>query len=205
MTRLTQIFIAALFISALFMPACNNKTDAGQSGRVTATGNADIGGPFELVDQDGQPFSHQDLLGQPHLVYFGFAYCPDVCPLALQQMGAALSTVDKDASFFLPVFISVDPERDTPKALKSYVQNNGFPKGLIGLTGSLEQIETAKAAYKIYSNKVEDPASAGDYTVDHASLIFLMDETGKFRDVFTHNTTTEEITARLRKFKKSGR
>jgi len=205
MTRLTQIFIAALFVSALFMPACKNKSETAQSGQITATGEADIGGPFELVDQDGQTFTDRDLLGQPQLIYFGFAYCPDVCPLALQQMGAALSEIDPDGRFFQPVFITVDPDRDTPDALKTYVQNNGFPKSLIGLTGSEEQIETAKAAYKIYSNKVEDPANPGEYTVDHASLIFLMDKNGKFKDVFTHNTTTEDITARLRKFKKSGR
>jgi len=117
-------------------------------------------------------------------------------------MGAALDEVDPDGDFFQPIFITVDPERDTPNMLKIYVSNNGFPKNLIGLTGSTEQVEAAKSAYKIYSQKVPDPSGGEDYTVDHLSLIYLMDKKGKFVDVFTHASTTEDITKRLKAYKK---
>ena len=174
---------------------------SGQSGQVVTSGQANIGGDFTLVNHDGETVTQDDIKGKPQLIYFGFSFCPDVCPLALQQMGASLAKVDPDGDYFRPIFISVDPERDTPKALNVYVTNNGFPKGLIGLTGTQEQIDDAKAAYKIFSQKVEDPDSAAGYTVDHVSLIFLMDKEGQFADVFTHETTTDEIISRLKAYK----
>ena len=118
-------------------------------------------------------------------------------------MGAALEQVDPDGEIYTPIFISVDPERDTPDSLKLYVTANGFPKNLMGLTGTLEQVEAAKTAYKVYSQKVADPGSSADYMVDHASLIFLMDKGGKFVDVFTHTTPVSELSARLKVYKKS--
>ncbi len=191
----------------LTFTACKSETStdksAGQSGTVVAAGKADIGGSFELINQDGITTTDQDILGKPQLIYFGFSFCPDVCPTALQQMGYALSEVDPDGTYFRPIFISVDPERDTPESLKTYVSNNGFPKGLVGLTGSSEQVETAKAAYKIFSQKVADPDSAAGYTVDHVSLIFLMDKHGDFADVFTHSTTTDIMIKKLRAYKQA--
>lgn len=192
------------FLSALALAACQpveTEQASGQSGKVIVTGQANIGGPFTLVNQDGVTITQDDIKGKPQLIYFGFSFCPDVCPLALQQMGASLAKVDPGGDYFRPIFISVDPERDTPEALKVYVTNNGFPKGLIGLTGTQAQIDTAKTAYKIFSQKVEDPDSAAGYTVDHVSLIFLMDKDGNFADVFTHKTTTDEIISRLKSYK----
>jgi len=202
-------FLSVLTLSSLLVLAsCGQDRSDGdkpaRSGPVTAIGVADIGGPFELIDHNGVPFTDQDLLGKPQLIYFGFAFCPDVCPLALQQMGMALSEVDPNGDYYRPVFISVDPERDTPESLNVYVTNTGFPKNLIGLTGTAQQVSGAKAAYKIYSQKVPDPESEAGYTVDHASLIYLMDKDGKFVDVFTHDSTTQEIIEALNAFK-SGR
>lgn len=187
----------------VLLPACEQNT--AQSGPVTVTGVADIGGPFTLTNQDGETVTEKDFLGKPQLIYFGFSYCPDVCPLALQQMGAAQAQVDPKGEFFQPIFFSVDPERDTPESLKLYVTANGFPKNLIGLTGTIEQVEAAKAEFKIYSQKVDDPDLTDGYTVDHVSLIYLMDKDGQFVDVFTHNSTVDDIAARLKQYKKSGK
>jgi protein SCO1/2 len=187
---------------SLSLVSCEQNQTA-SSGQVTSIGSASIGGPFDLINQDGQAVTDQDILGQPQLIYFGFSYCPDVCPLALQQMGQALSEIDTDGKIFKPIFISVDPERDTPEALKLYVTSNGFPKNLVGLTGSLEQVERAKKAYKIYAAKAEDPESTAGYTVDHASIIYVMDANGEFLDAFTHETQVPEMVSRLRHIKKN--
>lgn len=188
--------VLGLTACLLLIPACNSKPDICAS-PVVSTGKAAIGGPYTLINQDGITVTEADFIGKPQLIYFGFSFCPDVCPTALQQMNYALMDIDPDGEIFQPIFISVDPERDTPAMLKSYVSSNNFPKGLIGLTGTVEQVEAAKTAYKIYSAKSEDPVSSAGYTVDHASLVFLMDETGDFADVFTHATTLPEMKTRL--------
>jgi len=197
MTRFLILCFCLIFGSV----ACTDQT--AQSGPVIVSGKADIGGAFDLIDQDGNIVTDQDIIGKPQLIYFGFSYCPDVCPTALMQMGLAQSKVDPSGENFRYIFISVDPERDTPENLKLYVTSNGFPKNLIGLTGSAEQIETTKTAYKMFSQKVDDPGSTAGYTIDHASLIFLMDQQGEFADVFTHSTTPDEMVKRLKQFQKN--
>lgn len=194
----------ALFLTgSLAVTGCNQQT--AKSGQVTVTGTANIGGPFELVNQDGETVTFEDIKGKPQLIYFGFSYCPDVCPLALQQIGMAQAAVDPKGEYFQPIFFSVDPERDTPESLKLYITANGFPKNLIGLTGTVEQVEAAKKAYKIYAQKTPDQDLTGGYTVDHVSLIYLMDKNGAFVDVFTHNSEVPDIIKRLKAFKKSGK
>ena len=191
-------------ILATGLSGCNPQQTA-QSGPVTVTGKADIGGPFTLVNQDGDIVTEKDIHGKPQLIYFGFSYCPDVCPLALQQMGAAQAKVDPKGEIFQPIFFSVDPERDTPESLKLYITANGFPKNLMAFTGTVEQVDAAKLAYKIYAQKAEDPDLTGGYTVDHVSLIYLMDANGEFVDVFTHNSTVDDIAKRLAAYKKANR
>jgi len=181
--------------------ACNNGSETARSGQVTATGVAAIGGAFTLIDHNGQTVTEADLLGRPTLTYFGFTYCPDVCPTALQSLGAALAPIDPKGDYFNTVLFSVDPERDTPELLKQYVKAPGFPKGLIGLTGDIEEVEAAKLSYKIYAAKVIDD-SASDYLVDHASLIYLFDAGGKFVDVFTHGTSVADMRETLARYKK---
>lgn len=195
-------FFAVLYFgfTLLSLNACEGPT--ARSGPVTATGDAQIGGAYTLVNHNGETVTDQTFVGKPQLIYFGFSYCPDVCPLALQQLGTALAQVDPKGEIFQPIFISVDPERDTPDALKLYVTARGFPKNLVGLTGSREQVEVAKTVYKIYSQKVEDPDSTAQYSIDHVSLVYLMDKNGKFADVFTHSTTVPEMIKRLKTFKK---
>ncbi len=194
-------FLISICLGAMFITGCQEPT--ARSGKVVVSGEAQIGGPYTLVNHHGETVTEANFIGRPQLIYFGFSYCPDVCPTALQQIGIALEEVDPEGTFFQPILISVDPERDTPESLAQYVTARGFPKGLIGLTGTSEQIEAAKLAYKVYSAKVNDPELTGGYTIDHASLIFLMDENGKFADVFTHNVTTADMARRLKAFKAS--
>ncbi len=194
-------FVLTSILGLSLIAGCEQPT--ARSGPVVVSGDAQIGGPYELINHKGETVTEASFLGRPQLIYFGFSYCPDVCPTALQQMAIALDEVDPDGTYFQPILISVDPERDTPESLAQYVSASSFPTGLVGLTGSKEQIEAAKLAYKVYSAKVEDPELTGGYTIDHASLVFLMDENGKFADVFTHNATTADMARRLADFKKS--
>ena len=155
MPRLRLSLIAAVCTStALLLTACGqqntNTTKTAQSGQVTAhSGTAAIGGAFTLVDHTGKTVTNKDFLGKPQLIYFGFADCPDVCPTALQQMGAALALAGDAATLYQPIFITVDYERDTPEKMAQYVTANGFPKGLVGLTGTKEQVDVAKKAFKV--------------------------------------------------------
>jgi protein SCO1/2 len=205
--NLYMSFGAALLITGISLGACNNSQDAqaGRSGRVTTSGAADIGGPFELIDQDGRVVTEASLLGKPHMVYFGFTFCPDICPTALQKMGAAQELLGAQGSDIGYVLTSIDPERDTPEILKQYVTASVFPKGLRGYTGSLEQIETAKKAYKVYATKADLDGSAGGYTVDHSDIIYFMDKDGKFVDYFISRTTPKDMAVRVRYHLKTGK
>ena len=170
-------------------------------GAVRTSGEATIGGPFELVAHTGAAMSEADFLGRPMLVYFGFTYCPDICPMSLQVMASALDRLEpEDAALFQPVLISVDPERDTPESLAAYVESPAFPEGLIGLTGTPEQVRAAADAYRVYYVKVEDDNTVADYLIDHSSIIYLMDSQGKFVEVFVHGTEPATIAARLERF-----
>jgi len=169
-----------------------------QSGSVTVvSGKANIGGAYELVDHTGKTVTNKDYLGKTQLIFFGFAFCPDVCPTALQKMGAALDMAGEAGNAYQAIFITVDPKRDTPEMLAQFVTANGFPDGLVALTGTQEQIDKVKKVFKVYGAKANDPTSAAGYTFDHTSLIYMMDENGGFIDVFSHRTTPKEIADRL--------
>ena len=203
---MSRIFLRTLMstLAVLGFAACG-PSQPGTSGPVTAvSGSAAIGGPFSLIDHHGKPVTEADFLGTPQLIYFGFAFCPDVCPTALQQMGAALELAGPAADHYQPIFITIDAERDTPEQLALFVTANGFPKNLIGLTGSKEQIGAAKKTFAVYGQKVEDSSSAAGFTYDHTSMIYLMDAKGEFVDVFTHGVTPQQIADRLISYKKTG-
>ncbi len=165
-----------------------------------AASAADVGGPFTLTAHTGARVTEADFRGRPMLVFFGFTYCPDVCPLTLQKLSIALDALDADGDAFQPIMISVDPERDTPEALAAYVDSNGFPDQLIGLTGSLDEIRAAAKAYRVHFEKSEDPDSTASYTVDHTSIIYLMDDEGRFVKPFTHAQTPAQIAEGLRTY-----
>lgn len=205
-TIMSRIFLATFMsaFAAVNFTGCG-PNEPGTSGPVTAVaGKAAIGGPFSLVDHNGKAVTEADYFGKPQLIYFGFAFCPDVCPTALQQMGAALALAGPAATHYQPIFITIDSERDTPEQLALFVTANGFPEGLIGLTGSQAQIDAAKKTFAVYGQKVEDSSSAAGFTYDHTSLIYLMDDKGEFVDVFTHGSTPQQIADRLISYKKTG-
>jgi protein SCO1/2 len=173
---------------------------AARSGPVRVSGEADIGGPFTLVNHHGETVTEADFRGRPMLIYFGFTYCPDICPMSLQVMGAALDQLPDDmAERVQPVLISVDPERDTPEQLAQYVDSEAFPDNLVGLTGTPAQVRNAADAYRVYYARIES-GGMSDYLMDHSSVIYLMDGEGKFVEVFPHGTAPDALAERLQHF-----
>jgi cytochrome oxidase Cu insertion factor (SCO1/SenC/PrrC family) len=153
-----------------------------------------IGGPFALIDHNGKPRTSEDFRGKLMLVYFGFTYCPDVCPTDLQNIGLALDQLGAAGETVQPLFITIDPERDTPEHLKDYVPM--FHPRLIGLTGDAAAIHAAAAAYRAYYAKV--PLGGGDYTVDHSSFIYVMGPDGQYLGFFPPGTPPERIAESIR-------
>ncbi|MBW7974604.1 SCO family protein [Bradyrhizobium sp. BR 10289] len=157
---------------------------------------AAIGGPFQLTDQHGAAVTDKNLKGKPTLIFFGYTHCPDVCPTSLFEISEVLRAMGKDADKVNAVFISVDPERDTPAVMKDYLAS--FDPHLEGLSG--DPAETAKVitSYRVYAKKV--PTKDGDYTMDHTALIYLMDRDGRFVSPFNLKRTPEEAAADLKKY-----
>ncbi|WP_027570001.1 SCO family protein [Bradyrhizobium sp. URHA0013] len=157
---------------------------------------AAIGGPFQLTDQNGKAITDKNLKGKPTLIFFGYTHCPDVCPTSLFEISEVLRALGKDADKVNAVFISVDPERDTPAAMKDYLSS--FDPHLEGLSG--DPAETAKVitSYRVYAKKV--PTKDGDYTMDHTALIYLMDRDGRFVSPFNLKRTPEEAAVDLKRY-----
>lgn len=163
--------------------------------KAAGAGLPSIGGTFQLVDKDGKVWKDTDFKGKPTLVYFGYSYCPDICPQALSHLTQAVEELG-GAHVIQPLFVTLDPERDDSEALKTYAQN--FHKDFIMLTGSQAQVDQAVKAYKVHAARVTEGADKGDYAVDHSSLIYLMDKEGNYRAHFNHQTPPEEIVKRVR-------
>jgi protein SCO1/2 len=161
-----------------------------------ATGVALVGGPFSLVNQDGKRVTEKDFLGKYMLVFFGYTYCPDVCPTELQVMTAALDAMGPEAEKIQPVFVSVDPQRDTPEVLKAYVEN--FGPRLVGLTGSADEIASVAKAYRVYYAKSGDKDSADAYLMDHSSIVYLMGPDGRFVKHFPYSTDAQKLSSELK-------
>ncbi len=173
----------AVAVSAIVV--VSGRGDAGPGSReVSSTGLPDVGGPFQLVNQDGQAVDQTLLNGKWSLVFFGFTYCPDYCPTTLGMLEATKRALGDRADEVQIVFISVDPERDTPQALKDYLSSDGFPEGVIGLTGTPEQVRAAADAYRAVYQKVGE----GDaYTLNHSLTIYLMGPDGRLRSALGHD------------------
>ncbi len=154
-----------------------------------------IGGPFRLVDQDARTVTDADLKGKWLLVYFGYTRCPDACPTALNDIAIALDDLGAKRGAFRPIFITVDPERDTPEVMKAYVES--FDAPILALTGTPAQLAEAAKSYRVYYAK--HPEQGGDYSMDHSSVIYVMDPDGRFTASFTPESTPEQIAERLRK------
>ena len=153
-----------------------------------------IGGPFTLVNQSGRTVTEADLAGHPSAIFFGFTYCPDVCPTALQVMSTALDSLGARADRIQPIFITIDPERDTPENMAAYVKH--FDERMVGLTGTPEQVRKAADVYKVFYKKGQGSGGA-DYLMDHTSVIYLMGPDGKFVGHFTHTTDSDKMAAEI--------
>jgi protein SCO1/2 len=162
-----------------------------------ATGKALIGGPFSLVDQTGKRVTEKDFAGRPMLVYFGYTSCPDVCPSGLQVISAALDRLGPKAANLAPLFITLDPERDTAEVLGPYLKS--FHPRLVGLTGSGEEVAAAAKAYRVYFSKEADEKNPASYTIDHSSYMYLMDGSGAYVAHFPHTVGVDELAAALAK------
>jgi protein SCO1/2 len=154
-----------------------------------------LGGAFSLQDHTGQRITERAFAGKLGLIYFGFTYCPDVCPTELGLMASALDLLGPDSARVLPMLITIDPARDTPEALADYVSR--FHPALIGLTGTDEEIAAAARAFRVYYRKV-NPPGASDYLMDHSSFIYLVGPDGKVRQLFRPNTPPETIAAAIK-------
>ena len=159
------------------------------------TGRPDIGGDFQLVDQNGRPVDQSLLQGKWTAVFFGFTYCPDVCPATLQTLEAASEALGPAGRDMQVVFISVDPQRDTPQALKDYTSNFTIPGGMHALTGTPEQVDAAAKAWRAYYRKRGEGA---DYTVDHFTSIYLMDPRGRFSRLIAHGRTPQQTAGEIK-------
>jgi protein SCO1/2 len=192
-TRILLIFAAFLsglvvvFVAILFV-----------TGRTSSSiGVAAVGGPFHLEDQSGKVVTDQDLKGKPYLVFFGYTHCPDICPTTLFDMSQVMKQLGPDADRTGALFITVDPERDTPAVMKDYLSN--FDPHVRGLTGDQTSIDAAIKEYRVYAKKV--PLKDGDYTMDHTAVVYLMDKNGNFIAPFdVTNQKPEAAAAELRRY-----
>ena len=160
------------------------------------SGGGGIGGAFTLVSQSGNKVSDKDFAGTPFLVFFGFTHCPDVCPTTLYETSEVLRALGNNADKLKVAFITVDPERDTPEALKNYL--GSFDPRIVGLTGSQEEIDRVTRAYRAYYRKV--PLKDGSYTMDHTALVYLMDKRGNFVGSFNVKRTPQEAAKELTRY-----
>lgn len=182
--------IAALGLYGLFAVGSSPKPQV-------VAGKALIGGPFSLLNQDGKRVTEKDFHGKFMLVYFGYTYCPDVCPAELQVMSAALDSLGEKADRVTPVFVTVDPERDTVEQMKAYVSN--FHPSLVGLTGTKEEIRAAAKAYRVYYARAKSESTT-DYLMDHASIVYLMGPDGAYLAHFPYGTNAEKMATGIAKF-----
>jgi protein SCO1/2 len=169
---------------------------AAQRGVFSPSQSVAVGGPFQLVDQSGRKVDQRLLKGKWSAVFFGFTYCPDVCPTTLFGLGQAEKLLGDQAKDFQTVFISIDPERDTPKAMGEYLANEAFPKAAVGLTGTPAEVATAARAYRVYYAK--QALDEGGYTMNHSAITYLMNPKGKLACIIAHDAAPDEIAAKIK-------
>ncbi|MEQ8805412.1 MAG: SCO family protein [Rhodospirillales bacterium] len=195
LVRRISLGLAALILVAVVAVIAEQRlTDSPRTG---AAPEVKIGGPFTLTDHTGRAVTEQDFRGKAMLIFFGYTYCPDVCPTSLTEISAAMDKLGPQAAKVVPILVSVDPERDTPEVLKDYVAH--FHPGIVGLTGTPEQIKQTARAYRVYYAKVPDQGGDKDaYLMDHSSVIYLMGPDGKFLAHFSTQTDAETMAAKIK-------
>ena len=187
---LCLVLAAVLAITTLVVVGGRDRAATGGQ-TVSETGQPSVGGPFTLIDQDGRPVDQTMLDGKWSLVFFGFTYCPEFCPTTLAELAAVQQRLGDKADDLQIVFVSVDPERDTPQQLKDYLSSDGFPKGTIGLTGTPDQVAQAAKAYRAYYEKVGEGEG---YTMNHSLTVYLMGPDGKFRTAVAYGLGPDKAT-----------
>ena len=197
--RLLIVILAGFVVGALGGAAALIVTSA-QGPKVETTGTALIGGPFTLVDQNGKTVTDRDFRGKYMLIFFGFTHCPDICPAELQVMSAALDALGSKADEVVPVFVTLDPERDTSEVVGTYVKN--FGKNFVGLTGSPSAIANAAKDYRVTYSKFEYNGKDVNYrySIDHSALVYLMDKDGQYLTHFTYGTPASKMTETMRSY-----
>ena len=185
-----SLAVMALAVMAAPLAACDRKPVAAASDTTLA-----IGGPFQLIDQDGRGVTEKDLRGKPTAMFFGFTYCPEVCPTTMAAMTRWLEQLGPKADRINVVFVSVDPERDKPAVLKEYLSN--FDRRIRGFTGPEPEIARTAKAYRVYYQKV--PTAGGGYTMDHSSAILLFDAKGRFVEPIGYGGPPERGLAALQR------
>ncbi len=197
-SRTSQILlVASAFLAGLVIFLGVILFATGRLSTAGGPGPSAIGGPFRLIDQTGAAITDQDMKGRPYLVFFGYTHCPDICPTTLFDVSEVLRALGPDVSRTGALFITVDPERDTPTVLKDYLSS--FDPHLRGLTGDRSDIDAAEKAFRVYAKKI--PADKGDdYTMDHTALVYLMDKQGRFVAPFSLKRRPEDSAADLRRY-----
>lgn len=195
--------IGVMLIAAYLVITWEDRHDAERARRYEqqSSGNADnpvgaaVGGSFTLVNQDRKTVTEKDYHGKFMLLTFGYTYCPDVCPTKLQDISLALDQMGEDMKWVQPVFISIDPQRDTPLQMKQYV--GLYHNNIQGLSGSIEQVAAVARAFKIYYKRAEDTGD-GNYMMDHSTGIYLLDQEGKFLEIFGEGVDPAKIAAAIK-------
>jgi protein SCO1/2 len=193
MPRINPVLFVVILFVAGFAAAYSIRFTPGGS---QSQGRALIGGPFSLSDPDGKRVTDRDFRGKLMLVFFGYTHCPDVCPTELQNMADVIGKLGPDANQIAPIFISVDPARDTPEALSAYVGN--FSPRITGLTGTQDEIASAAKAYRVYFKKAD--GNQNNYSVDHSAFVYLMDRDGNYITHFMFNTPAETVVKEIKKY-----
>ena len=184
---------AGIFTARWYYSPCCHKENCAES----TQGRALIGGEFLLTDHNGKERDSKEFLGKYRIVYFGYAYCPDVCPLGLGNLTKALSSLPSETREKIqPLFVAVDPQRDTPQAIKEWLKQ--FDPSFIGFTGAAKKLKSLQKDYKVFV-QIQKPVHDQDhYLVDHSSLFYVMDKQGLYIGHFTHNTSPEEMSKHLK-------
>ena len=189
MSRRNLILIGACVVGLFILAGL-----AWRAGVFKAPPSAGPGGAFELVDQTGKRVTEKALKGKWSVVFFGFTYCPDVCPTTLAAMGQAQTLLGPKAKDVQVIFVSLDPERDTPAQLANYLSNDAFPKGTIGLTGTPAQVAVAAKAYRVFYEK---SGTGSDYLINHSTASYVMDPKGRFARVLPFGIGPDEIAKQI--------
>jgi protein SCO1/2 len=195
--RLISFIVAGFLIGALAGVAMLLITTPHEGQPVQSSGTALVGGPFSLTGADGKTVTDADFRGRYMLVFFGFTHCPDICPAELQVIAQALDKLGDKKKDIVPIFISLDPERDTPQVMADYVKS--FGPNFVGLTGSPEAVAAAAKAYRVAYAKVKTADSPGDYSVDHSALVYLMGPDGRYVTHFSYGTSPNDLAEKLSK------